>query len=272
MFLVSSFRSSAALGNAYGLAVTGTMVVTTSLAFVVVRRLWKWPLVGALALVAPLLALDLVFLAANALKIPSGGWLPLLIGAALILVMLTWIDGTRRLSERVRDQAMPLADLGPMLTSPSLYRAPGTAIFLASDPTSTPMALLHNLKHNKVLHARNLILTLKTAATPRVAEAERVAVTHFDDTFTLVAMRFGFMERPNVPHALIRAAPLGLKVDLMTTSFFVGRRSVVHSPGAGIPTWRFRLFAFLLRNAEDPTSYFGIPPGRVVELGSQVSV
>ena len=272
LFLVAAFKSSDALGNAYGLAVTGTMVVTTSLAFIVVRRLWKWPLWGALAFVVPLLGVDMTFLAANALKIPSGGWLPLTIAGALVLVMVTWVRGSKLLWEKVHDGALPLVEVVPMLVGPNIYRAPGTAVFMTSDPTAAPVALMHNLKHNKVLHERNLILSVRTAPTPRVADADRLTITVIDQTFTVIVARYGFMERPNVPRALTLATRQGLRFDLMTTSFFVGRRLVVHAHNSALPLWRHRLYAFLMRNSEDPTGYFGVPPGRVVEMGAQVSV
>ena len=272
LFLVGSFKSSDALGNAYGLAVTGTMVVTTSLAFIVVRRLWKWPLWGAVAFVTPLLGVDLVFLSANALKIPSGGWLPLTIAGGLMLVMTTWVRGSALLWTKVHEGAIPLRDVTPMLVGPNIYRAPGTAVFMTSDPTAAPVALLHNLKHNKVLHERNIILTVRTAPAPRVADAERLTITPVDQTFTVVEASFGFMERPNIPRALTLAARKGLKFDLMTTSFFVGRRLVVHAQKSALSRWRHKLYAFLMRNSEDPTGYFSVPPGRVVEMGAQVLV
>jgi KUP system potassium uptake protein len=272
LFLVAAFKTSESLGNAYGLAVTGTMVVTTSLAFIVVRRLWKWPLWGAMAFVAPLLAVDLTFLAANGLKIPSGGWLPLTIAGALVLLMVTWVRGSKLLWDKVHDGAIPLAEVTPMLVGPNIYRSPGTAVFMTSDPTAAPVALLHNLKHNKVLHERNVILTVRTAPTPRVPDAERLSIQVVDAIFTVVVARYGFMERPNVPRALTLAAKQGLRFDLMTTSFFVGRRLVAHAQHSALSMWRFRLYAFLMRNSEDPTGYFGVPPGRVVEMGAQISV
>jgi KUP system potassium uptake protein len=272
LFLVAAFKSSDALGNAYGLAVTGTMVVTTSLAFIVVRRLWKWPLAGALAFVLPLLAVDMTFLGANALKIPSGGWLPLTIAGALALLMTTWVTGSRLLRAKIHEGALPLAEVSPMLVGPHIFRAPGMAVFMTSDPAVAPVALMHNLKHNKVLHERNVILTVETMRTPRVRDAERLIITPVDRTFTTVVARYGFMERPNIPRALTLAAQHGLKFDLMTTSFFVGRRLVVPARNSVLPLWRHRLYAFLLRNSEDPTGYFGVPPGRVVEMGAQVSV
>jgi KUP system potassium uptake protein len=272
LFLVAAFKTSDSLGNAYGLAVTGTMVVTTSLAFIVVRRLWKWPLWGAVAFVAPLLTVDLIFLAANGLKIPSGGWLPLTIAGALAMLMITWVRGSKLLSEKVRDGSVPLAEVAPMLVGPNIFRSPGTAVFMTSNPTAAPVALMHNLKHNKVLHERNVILTVQTAPTPRVPDAERLSITVIDPAFTAVVARYGFMERPNVPRALTLAGRQGLKFDLMTTSFFVGRRLVAHASNSVLPTWRFRLYAFLMRNSEDPTGYFGVPPGRVVEMGAQISL
>ncbi|HTK34487.1 MAG TPA: potassium transporter Kup [Caulobacteraceae bacterium] len=272
LFLVAAFKTSESLGNAYGLAVTGTMVVTTSLAFIVVRRLWKWPLWGATAFVAPLLAVDLTFLTANGLKIPSGGWLPLTIAGALVLLMVTWVRGSKLLWEKVHEGSIPLTEVAPMLVGPNIYRSPGTAVFMTSDPTAAPVALLHNLKHNKVLHERNVILTVRTAPTPRVPDAERLSVQVVDPTFTVVVARYGFMERPNVPRALTLAAKQGLRFDLMTTSFFVGRRLVAHAQNSALAMWRFRLYAFLMRNSEDPTGYFGVPPGRVVEMGAQISV
>jgi KUP system potassium uptake protein len=272
LFLVATFKSSDALGNAYGLAVTGTMVVTTSLAFIVVRRLWRWPVAGAAAFVAPLLLVDCLFLSANALKIPSGGWLPLTIAGGLVLVMTTWTAGSKLLKEKVHADSIPLTEVTPMLVGPKVYRAPGTAVFLTSDPTAAPVALLHNLKHNKVLHERNIVLTVRTAQTPRVPDDERLSIARLDAAFAVATASFGFMERPNVPRALMLAARHGVRFDLTTTSFFVGRRLVAPASHSRLPRWRRRLYAFLLRNSEDPTEYFGVPPGRVVELGAQVTI
>jgi KUP system potassium uptake protein len=271
VFLVLSFKSSAALGDAYGLAVTGTMVVTTMLGFIVVRRMWKWPLAGAVAMVTPLLALDLTFLAANALKIPTGGWLPLLIAGGLMLIMTTWVRGTRLVTEKMRQQSVPLAEVLPML-SRSATQVPGTAVFMTSDPETAPAALLHNLKHNHVLHQHNLIMTVRTMRKPRVDPERRIEITRLSDSFQLVTVRYGFMERPHIPRALTDARKLGLKTDIMSTSFFLGRRSVVASAGSKLTYWRSRLYIFMTRNSTDPTAYFHIPPGRVVELGSQVTL
>ena len=269
--LVLVFRSSTALGDAYGLAVTGTMVVTTSLGFIVVRRAWKWPLAGALTLVAPLLALDLAFLAANALKIPQGGWLPLLIAFALALLITTWVRGSDLVTAAVREQSVPLADLLPMLARTRL-RSPGTAVFLTSDADTAPAALLHNLKHNNVLHAQNLIVTVLMLRKPRVPDEERVTIEPLDERFKRVTIRYGFMERPDVPQALALSRATGERFDMMTTSFFLGRRSVLASRRSSLSLWRQSLYAFLTRNSSNPTDYFHIPVGRVVELGSQVAL
>ena len=272
LVVMVTFQSSGALAHAYGLAVTGTMIVTTLMAFLVARRMWKWPLPLALAFVGPLLLLDFAFLTANALRFFSGGWLPVLIAGALMLLMFTWQTGTNILTEKTRRDAVPLADLIDMLRARRPHRVPGTAIFLTSDPDTAPVAMMHNLKHNKVLHERNVILTVRTAETPRVSEADRVQIERVNEDFTLVVVNYGFMETPNVPKALGVCRRQGLKFDIMATSFFLGRRSVVASASSGMPLWQDRLFIFLLKNAANPTDFFHIPPGRVVELGAQVTV
>ena len=272
LVLVLVFQTADNLTNAYGLAVTGTMVVTTVLAYIVARRMWGWKRPWALALTGPLLALDLVFLAANGLKIASGGWLPLLIGASLFLVMSTWVRGSRILTDKTRKDSIGLSDLMAMLKARAPHRVPGTAIFLTSDPETAPVALMHNLKHNKVLHERNVILTVVTAETPRVKEGDRVRIEPVSDDFKKIVITYGFMESPNVPKALGLVRKQGVRFDIMATSFFLGRRSVVPSAQSGMPLWQDKLYIFLLRNSANPTEFFRIPPGRVVELGAQVTV
>jgi KUP system potassium uptake protein len=270
--IMFTFQTSSALAHAYGLAVTGTMVVTTCMAFIVMRRMWKWSLPMALCFLVPFLALDLTFLSANALRFFSGGWLPVFIGAALFLVMATWVRGSQILSAKTRRDSVPLVDLMEILRARAPHRAPGTAIFLTSDPEMTPVALMHNLKHNKVLHERNVILTVRTAETPRVSEDERVKIEKVNDDLKKVTVTYGFMESPNIPKALAVCRKQGLKFDIMATSFFLGRRSIVPSANSGMPLWQDRLFIYLMRNAANPTDFFKIPPGRVVELGAQVTV
>ncbi len=270
--IMFTFQTSSALAHAYGLAVTGTMVVTTCMAFIVMRRMWKWSLPMALCFLVPFLALDLTFLSANALRFFSGGWLPVFIGAALFLVMATWVRGSQILSAKTRRDSVPLIDLMEILRARAPHRAPGTAIFLTSDPDMTPVALMHNLKHNKVLHERNVILTVRTAETPRVSEDDRVKIEKVNDDLKKVTVTYGFMESPNIPKALAVCRKQGLKFDIMATSFFLGRRSIVPSANSGMPLWQDRLFIYLMKNAANPTDFFKIPPGRVVELGAQVTV
>jgi len=270
--IMFTFQTSSALAHAYGLAVTGTMIVTTCMAFIVMRRLWNWSLPMALCFLVPFLTLDVVFLTANALRFFSGGWLPVLIGAVLFLVMATWVRGSQILTAKTRRDSVPLVDLMEILRARAPHRAPGTAIFLTSDPDMTPVALMHNLKHNKVLHERNVILTVRTGDTPRIADDDRVYIEKVNDDFKKVVITYGFMESPNLPKALAVCRKQGLKFDIMATSFFLGRRSIVPSANSGMPLWQDRLYIFLMRNAANPTDFFKIPPGRVVELGAQVTV
>jgi KUP system potassium uptake protein len=272
LVLLFAFRSSHKLASAYGIAVTGAMFVDTLLAYVVIRRVWKWPLWQTGLLLIPLAALDMVFIASNMLKIPDGAWLPLVFGGVLVLIMWTWTRGAGILTAKTRRDSVPLVDLMEILRARAPHRAPGTAIFLTSDPEMTPVALMHNLKHNKVLHERNVILTVRTTETPRVREEDRVTIEKVNDDFKKVIVNYGFMESPNLPKALAVCRKQGLKFDIMATSFFLGRRSIVPSANSGMPLWQDRLFIYLMKNAANPTDFFKIPPGRVVELGAQVTV
>jgi KUP system potassium uptake protein len=187
--------------------------------------------------------------------------------------MWTWTRGAQILTDKTRRDSVPLVDLMEILRARAPHRCPGTAIFLTSDPDMTPVALMHNLKHNKVLHERNVVLTVRTAETPRVADEDRVRATAINADFKKVEIFYGFMESPNVPKALaILRKQQGVKFDIMATSFFLGRRSIVPSANSGMPLWQDRIFIFLMKNATNPTDFFKIPPGRVVELGAQVTV
>jgi len=272
LLLVVMFRSSSALASAYGIAVTGTMVVTAMMAFLVIWKGWRWSLPAAAALMAPFLVVDLTFLAANLLKVVEGGWVPLALGAMVMIVMYTWRRGTRLLFEKTRRQEMPLAELVAMLERKPPQIVPGTAVFLTSDPQSAPTALLHSLKHYKVLHEKNVILTIETADTPRVPAGDRVRIEPVGKTFSRVRLRFGFMETPNVPRALAIARKLGWQFDIMSTSFFLSRRSLRPAAHSGMPRWQDRLFIRLAQAANDATDYFQIPTGRVVEVGTQVTI
>jgi KUP system potassium uptake protein len=272
MLLVLMFRSSSALASAYGISVTGTMVVTGMMGFVVVWKVWKWSPFAAAALIAPFLFLDLTFLAANLLKVVEGGWVPLALGSVVMLLMYTWRRGSRLLFEKSRKLEFPLADLVAMLEKRPPQRVSGTAVFLTSDPASAPTALMHSLKHYKVLHQKNVILTIETASTPRIDPAERVRLEEISATFSKVTLRFGFMESPNVPKTLAIARKLGWHFDIMSTSFFLSRRALKPAAHSGMPRWQDHLFIALSRTANDATDYFQIPTGRVVEVGTQVTV
>ena len=199
-------------------------------------------------------------------------WLPLVLGSALVTIMLTWTRGAQILTEKSRRDSVPLVELAEILKARGPYRAPGTAIFLTSDAEVAPVALMHNLKHNKVLHEKNIILTVETAETPRVSDDQRVRIEPINEDFKRVIVTYGFMESPNLPKALALCRKQGLKFDIMATSYFLGRRSVVPSAQSGMPLWQDKLFIFLMKNAANPTDFYKIPPGRVVELGTQVTV
>jgi KUP system potassium uptake protein len=272
MLLVLLFRSSSALASAYGISVTGTMVVTAMMGFVVIWRVWKWSPLAAAALIAPFLFLDFTFLAANLLKVFEGGWVPLALGGIVILLMYTWRRGSRLLFEKSRKLEFPLADLVAMLEKRPPQRVSGTAVFLTSDPECAPTALMHSLKHYKVLHEKNVILTIETAPTPRIDNADRVRMEQLSETFSRVTLKFGFMEQPNVPKTLAIARKLGWQFDIMSTSFFLSRRALKPAAHSGMPRWQDLLFIRLSRSANDATDYFQIPTGRVVEVGTQVTI
>src|SRR2546423_125252 len=272
LLLVALFRSSSALASAYGIAVTGMMVVTAMMAFIVIWKSWNWPPWAAGALIAPFLLIDLIFLGANMLKIHEGGWMPLALGGLVMLVMYTWRRGSRLLFDKTRKQETPLRGLVAMLERKPPMHVPGTAVFLTSDPTSAPTALMHSLKHYKGLHEKNVILTIETADTPKVKPEERVQIEHIGESFSCVTLHFGYMETPNVPKALAIARKLGWQFDIMSTSFFLSRRALKPAAKSGMPRWQDRLFIQLARSANDATDYFQIPTGRVVEIGTQVAV
>jgi KUP system potassium uptake protein len=272
ILLVLMFRSSSALASAYVLAVAATEWVAGPLGFIVFWRLWRWPLWATALMMVPFIAIDTVFLAATTMKILEGAWVPVLLGAVMVLLVLTWQRGTRLLGQKTRRIEVPLATLLQSLEKKPPHSVPGTAVFLTSDPEFAPTALLHNLKHNKVLHKHNVILTIVTADTPRVREDERVQMTQMSEHFSLVALRFGYMETPNVPKALAIARRHGWQFDIMSTSFFLSRRSLKPAARSGMPRWQDRLFIGLARSANDATDFFQIPTGRVVEVGTQVTI
>ena len=272
LLLVGLFRSSSALASAYGIAVSGTMVVTAIMAFIVVHKVWGWSLPATVALIAPFLAVDTTFLTANLLKVVEGGWVPLALASLVMVTMYTWRRGTKLLFDKTRRQEMPLDGLVANLEKKPPHRVPGTAVFLTSDPASAPTALLHSLKHYKVLHEKNVILSIETDHRPRVPTEDRVRIEPVGKTFSRVWLRFGYMEAPNVPRALAIARKLGWQFDIMSTSFFLSRRALRPAARSGMPRWQDHLFILLARAANDATDYFQIPTGRVVEVGTQVTI
>jgi KUP system potassium uptake protein len=272
MFLVLMFRTSDNLASAYGIAVSTTMVADGIMGFVVIWKLWNWRAATAAALVIPLVTVDLAFFAANLLKLLEGAWVPLLFGLAMAITIWTWRRGSAILADKNRRTEVPLDSLINSLEKRPPHVVKGTAVFLTSDPNFAPTALLHNLKHNKVLHEHNVVLTIETAQTPRVSLADRVRMETVSDKFAKVRLRFGFMESPNVPKALAIARKLGWQFDIMSTSFFVSRRALKPSAQSGMPRWQDRLFIGLSRSANDAIDYFQIPTGRVVEVGTQVTI
>ncbi len=270
--LVLLFRSSDALANAYGIAVSGTMVATTALAFFVVWKLWRWPLWAALALVCGFLSIDVGFFVANLYKVLDGGWVPLMLGGASFILMWTWSRGSAILNVKTHRDSIPMSDLIKMLEKSKPVRVRGTAVFLTNDPTSAPSSLMHNLKHNKVLHERVVLLNVRTETTPRVTDSQRFQIEALSSDFTLVTLHFGYMEQPHIPRALAAMRKAGLKFDIMTTSFFLGRRTLKTAPRSGMPLWQDRLFIAMTKQAASAPDFFNLPSDRVVELGAQMKV
>jgi KUP system potassium uptake protein len=272
VLLVLLFRTSSGLASAYGIAVSTTMVVDGIMGFVVIWKLWNWRAATAAAVILPFVVVDMSFFAANLLKLLDGAWVPLLFGIVVAVMIWTWRRGAAILTAKTRRIEVPLVDLIKSLEKRPPHIVKGTAVFLTSDPSFVPTAMMHNLKHNKVLHEHNVILTIETAQTPRVDPSERVKMETISEKFSTVRLRFGFMESPNVPKALVIARKLGWQFDIMATSFFVSRRSLKPSAQSGMPLWQDHLFIAMSRSANDATDYFEIPTGRVVEVGTQVTI
>jgi KUP system potassium uptake protein len=272
VLLVLMFKGSSALASAYGIAVTGTMVVTTALSFVVVWKCWHWPVWLGAPFVSAFLAIDLAFLAANLMKVVEGGWVPLSIAGCSMIVMWTWVRGTDLLTRKFQRDSIPIPDLIRMLERSKPLRVPGTAVFLTNSPNIAPAALLHNLKHNKVLHERVWLLSVLTENTPRVPDRNRFEVEKLSEDFTRIILHYGYMESPRVPAALALLRKAGLKFDIMTTSFILGRRTIKPATKSEMPSWQDQLFITLARQAAPPTDFFSIPSDRVVELGAQVTI
>ena len=270
--LVLTFRTSDALAAAYGVSVAGEMVLTALLAGLVAWRVWRWPLIAGAAMMAPFLVVDLAFLTANLKKFFHGGYAPILIALGVFFIMQTWRLGAQMVAAKSRKSEIPLDALMRNLEARPPQKVEGAAVFLTSEPKTAPTALMHTLKHFRSLHEQVAILTVHTASTPRVAEADRVTLTPLNDRFVHMSLSFGYMETPNVPRALLLARKLGWKPDIMHTSFFLSRRALRVMEKGSLPRWRARGYAFMSENASDATSYFRIPADRVVEVGAQINL
>ncbi|HWS02418.1 MAG TPA: potassium transporter Kup [Gammaproteobacteria bacterium] len=270
--LVLGFKSSSELAAAYGIAVTGTMLIDTLLAFVVVVNLWKWNRVLAVIGLCFFLSIDLAYFIANSTKILDGGWFPLLIGLLVFILLSTWKRGRELLMQGLRRESLSLEPFLNQLIAHPPQRVPGTAVFLTADPVGIPHALLHNLAHNKVLHERVVFLTVVTEPVPRVLKTERITVSDLGNGFYRAFVRYGFMDTQDIPKALIQCAARGLEFELMQTSFFLSRETIVASKIPGMAPWREHLFIQMARNAEGAMTFFKIPTNRVIELGSQVEI
>ncbi|NBZ86167.1 potassium transporter Kup [Rhodobacteraceae bacterium CYK-10] len=272
IILVVAFESSTRLASAYGIAVTGDMVITSILAFILFWRAWKWPLVLVLAVIAPILVVELMFLAANLMKLLDGGYVPVILAMTMCLLIWTWVRGTIHVKRKAADSAISLPKLIAMLQKSQPMSVPGTAVFLTQDPDTAPSALLHNLKHNRVLHNQNFIVTVQVANTPTVSDEKKITMERLSDHFVRIIMTFGYMETPNVPKALSLARKRGEKFDIMTTSFFLNRRTFRSAKHHGLPFWQERLFIGLSKSAADATAFYCLPSNRVVEMGQQMAI
>lgn len=272
LLLVVIFGSSSRLASAYGIAVTASMVVDSCLVFFIFWKLWRWPLWVSSLVVSIFLVVEIAFFSSNLLKLFDGGYVPVLIGSAMVVIMWTWRRGSQILEGKTRRGSIPTTDLIRMLQKSRPTRVPGTAIFLTATSEVAPAALMHNLKHNKVLHERVLLVSVATENQPRVAPSKRCEIEKLSDDFTAIRMHFGFMESPRVPAALAELRKQGLKFDIMTTSFFLGRRTLKTSSQSGMPDWQDKLYVSLSRQSANATDFFAIPSDRVVELGAQVTV
>ena len=270
--LVLGFRTSSNLAAAYGIAVTLTMAITTLLFYYASRRIWGWSAMRAGLLCGVFLVIEVAFAGANLLKVVHGGWFPLLIGAIIFTLMSTWKQGRRILGERLRASSLPLQLFLDDVQANPPVRVSGTAVFLAGNAEGTPLALLHNLKHNKVLHQRVVLLTIVTSDVPHVDNLSRATVEKLGDNFYRVTGSYGFMEDPCVPDILTACRNQGLAFEDEQTTFFLSRETIIPTSAKGMWMWRERLFAYMARNAQRATAFFRLPANRVVELGMQVEI
>lgn len=268
--LIISFRNSSSLAAAYGIAVSGTMMITTCLAFFVMWKVWRWHPLWAATLALPFILLDAFFFGANMLRVLEGGWMPLTLACAVGVTIYVWRKGRAYMAAEVQRATVSMQDIADALASRPPLRVPGTAVFLTAEPDVAPVALLHNLKHNKVLHERNVIATVRGISTPRVDVDKRLILEPIDANFQRATLNFGYMETPDVPSGLFGTG--AIKSDLAGASFFVGRHILSIKQNVGLPLWQDLIFVFLQRNASDPNDFFQIPPGRVVEIGTRMEI
>ncbi|WP_235531600.1 potassium transporter Kup [Sphingomonas sp. Leaf67] len=271
LLLIFGFQESSNLAAAYGIAVTGTMFISTCMIAVLVKRVWNWPVAAVAAFMAIFLCIDGAYFASNLTKVPDGGWFPLLVGIVVFVLLTTWAKGRKLMIERMRESAMPIKVFIQSAAS-SATRVPGTAVFMTSTPEGVPHALLHNLKHNKVLHDRVILLTVKIADTPYVDPEVRTKNEDLGQGFHRMILKFGFMQDPDVPGALKVVGCCGGDFRMMDTSFFLARQTLLPSSRPGMMIWREKLFAWMLQNSESAMEFFRLPTNRVVELGSQVEI
>jgi KUP system potassium uptake protein len=272
IWLVLSFKTSSALASAYGIAVTGTMIITTLLAHEVARKKWAWSWIRAGLIFGVFLLVDLAFFATNVVKIESGGWVSLLIGVVVYLLMSTWQKGRQILAERLKARSIPMMDFVENLQKAPPKRVEGCAIYMTSDTWGVPVPLLHNLKHNKVIHSQIAILTIKTREFPFVPKKDRIQIETLSPQFYRIIADYGFMEIPKIKHILEACRERGIPFPIQETTFVLGRETILPTGDPTLSVWREKLFAFMARNAERPTAFFKIPPNQVIEVGIQVEI
>jgi KUP system potassium uptake protein len=270
LLVVLYFGSSTALGAAYGIAVTGTFLMTTALLYVVARSWWGWSVWRALALTAPLFIIDGAFFGANVLKITDGGWVPLTIAAGIFVLMTTWNRGREIVQDLLRRGMLPMDMLLSDLENRKTARVPGCAVFMTREPEGAPVVLLHHLKHNKVLHEKVILLSVLSEEVPEIPDAERMKIAKLSQGFFRITARYGFMESTDVPAILARAAAEGIETKPLDTTYYLGREQLIPTGPTPLWSWRKKLFVFMSRNARSATAFYGIPPNRVVELGAQI--
>lgn len=277
ILLVVMFKSSGAMAAAYGISITGTMVLTAIMVFFIIWNVWGWPVWKAAALMVPFLIIDCVFLGSNMMKIAEGGWVTLAVAAVMVLLMATWIKGSFILNSRARKREIPLERFirDYKILYPKVNKAHGTAVFFATDPTRTPTSLLQNIRHNRVIHEKNIILNVKIEPLPYIAEEGRAVITHLNDEFCVVLLRFGFQEYPDVQEQLIKlnnTPGSGIKFDWEEISLFLSRRVLKANPHYGLPAWQDIIYIWMSKHAAEPTDFYKLPVGRVIEIGKQALI